>query len=195
MIFLNSLYQQIYLQYSDKINHFPLIRLIFYSVDKTIFYFLIFLIVRYSYQCLKKRPHHWSHELLVDSFVIYLMLLFFLTVFRHGYFPWDFHFYWQRPLSEVNWRPLVETFKLTSGTSLLDFFYNFGGNIAWFIPWGFMYPHLKAHKAGFWLTVLSGMLVSLLIESLQFLLFTGVSDIDDVIFNTCGAMLGYEIYY
>jgi glycopeptide antibiotics resistance protein len=38
------------------------------------------------------------------------------------------------------------------------------------------------------------MLFSISIETLQFLLETGVSDIDDVFFNTCGAILGYLIY-
>ncbi len=39
-----------------------------------------------------------------------------------------------------------------------------------------------------------GMLFSVGIETLQFLLVTGVSDIDDVFFNTCGAILGYVIF-
>lgn len=38
------------------------------------------------------------------------------------------------------------------------------------------------------------MFLSIGIETLQFLLMTGVSDIDDVFFNTCGAILGYLIY-
>ncbi|MCT7712834.1 MAG: VanZ family protein, partial [Lactobacillus crispatus] len=42
--------------------------------------------------------------------------------------------------------------------------------------------------------VLMGMLFSVGIETLQFLLVTGVSDIDDVFFNTCGAIWGYVIF-
>ncbi|MCO6542702.1 MAG: VanZ family protein [Lactobacillus sp.] len=194
MIFLNSIYQQVYFQYSDKINHFPLIRLIFYSLDKTIFYFLLFLIIRVVYLLIKRKKSNWKHEILLSVFTIYLLLLFFLTVFRHGYFPWDFHFYWHRSLSNINFQPLVQTFKLTTGTSILDFIYNFGGNIAWFIPWGLGLPLLNPLKINFSKTVFSGMLLSVLIESLQFVLFTGVSDIDDIIFNTVGAAIGYACF-
>ena len=43
-------------------------------------------------------------------------------------------------------------------------------------------------------TALAGMCLSLFIETMQFGLNTGVSDIDDVIFNTIGAILGYLAY-
>lgn len=191
MIFLNPIYQQIYALYSTRINHFPLIRLFFYSLDKTIFYFLIFCLLRFGYLRIRRSKTNWSHELLLSGFVIYLLLLFFLTVFRHGYFPWEFHFYWHRPLTEINWHPFVQTLKLTLGKSILDFLYNFWGNIAWFIPWGIFFPLVKKSTPGLGKTVLSGMLLSLVIESLQFVLFTGISDIDDVIFNTIGAFVGY----
>ncbi|WP_414626429.1 VanZ family protein [Lactobacillus delbrueckii] len=40
-----------------------------------------------------------------------------------------------------------------------------------------------------------GVLSSVTIEILQFLLMTGVSDIDDVFFNACGVLLGYGLYF
>ena len=94
-------------------------------------------------------------------------------------------------MTEINGHPFVQTLKLTLGKSILDFFYNFWGNIAWFIPWGIFFPLIKKPTPGLGKTVLSGMLLSLVIESLQFVLFTGISDIDDVIFNTIGAFVGY----
>ncbi len=39
MIFLNPIYQFIVEHFATKINHFPLVELIFYSLDKTIFLF------------------------------------------------------------------------------------------------------------------------------------------------------------
>lgn len=77
MIFLNPIYQQIYALYSTRINHFPLIRLFFYSLDKTIFYFLIFCLLRFGYLRIRRSKTNWSHELLLSGFVIYLLLLFF----------------------------------------------------------------------------------------------------------------------
>ncbi|HAJ55690.1 MAG TPA: VanZ family protein, partial [Lactobacillus sp.] len=40
-----------------------------------------------------------------------------------------------------------------------------------------------------------GLVTSLSIETLQFLLISGVADIDDVIFNLIGAILGYVFYH
>ncbi|MDN6043077.1 MAG: VanZ family protein, partial [Lactobacillus sp.] len=40
-----------------------------------------------------------------------------------------------------------------------------------------------------------GVSISLLIETLQFYLATGVSDIDDVFFNSCGTILGYLLFW
>lgn len=44
------------------------------------------------------------------------------------------------------------------------------------------------------LTIFSGGCLSVCIEGLQFVLETGVSDIDDVFFNVCGTIIGFIIY-
>jgi glycopeptide antibiotics resistance protein len=89
---------------------------------------------------------------------------------------------------------MKETWKLVYAPSRLDFFYNSFGNILCFVPFGILFPIVFSKKQSFVKTVLIGMLFSINIETLQFLLETGVSDIDDVFFNTCGAVLGYLIY-
>src|SRR5699024_3942675 len=101
--------------------------------------------------------------------------------------------YWQRPLSVINVQPLTETIKLQYGQSIIDFVYNFYGNILWFIPFGMLQPLLQHRRPHFFSTVLLGMLLSLSIETLQFFLATGVADIDDLIFNTLGTVLGYGL--
>ncbi|NVY95607.1 VanZ family protein [Lactobacillus sp. DCY120] len=195
MIFLNEIYRQLYWNWAGKINHFPLIKLTLESLDKAIFYFLIFLVCRCCWRHYHPHKHSWPWELRLWCLVIYLLLLFFLTVFRQSYFPWQLHFYWNRDWRAINWHPFVETWKLTAGRSHLDFVYNLFGNILWFIPWGYLYPRLRSRSLpGYWV-LLSGCGLSILIESLQFILFTGVSDIDDVIFNTLGTILGYGLYH
>ena len=118
-----------------------------------------------------------------------------LTTFRDTYFPWQLSFNFNRPLSDINLIFLKETLKLTKATSLLDFFYNSLGNIVWFIPFGFLFPIIIMKKKSFKETFLTGLIFSVTIETLQFVLATGVSDIDDVFFNVCGAMIGYGIYH
>lgn len=197
MIFLNPLYQQLEQQYADKINHFPLVRLSIISLDKTILYTLIFIVLRLFYlKFIKKNSKKikFGHEFILTVFVMYILLLLFLTVFRVQYFPWQVHIIKNRPLSDINWIPLVQTLKLSQGESILDFMYNLYGNILWFIPFGIMLPILTQKSLELKSIIISGMFLSILIEGLQFLLMTGVSDIDDVIFNTIGVIIGSCIY-
>lgn len=78
--------------------------------------------------------------------------------------------------------------------SEVDFFYNSFGNILCFIPLGLLTPIVFYKKQSFFKILISGMLFSLMIETLQFLLVTGVSDIDDIFFNTIGLLVGYSIF-
>lgn len=195
MIFLGPLYTYIFEKYATRFNHFPLIRLSFYAVDKAILYTLFFVTLRYIWVKVKKKNTSFGRELGLTIFVFYVLLLFALTVFRDGYFIWQFKFYWHRPLSQINIIPLVETIKLLNGQSLVDFFYNLYGNIVWFVPMGIFIPALTERHFGFFKVVLIGALISTSIETLQFILNTGVTDIDDVIFNTLGAAVGYFLYF
>jgi glycopeptide antibiotics resistance protein len=195
MIFLGPLYSYIYARFATKFNHFPLIRLSFYAVDKAILYTLIFIILRYIWVKIKKRNTTFWYEFWLSVFVFYVFLLFALTVFRDGYFIWQFKFFWHRPLSDINTIPLIETMKLADAKSLVDFFYNLYGNIVWFVPMGFFIPALSKRHLNFLQVVLMGAMISVSIEALQFVLNTGVTDIDDVIFNTLGAVVGYLLYF
>lgn len=194
MYLLTPIYRYVYENYSQSINHFPLIRLIFYSLDKTIIYFIIYVLLRVIYLKLKKRQFVWHHELLNGLFIFYVLLLLALTVFRGIYFPWQIKLYLQRPLSDINTTPFVETMKLQNGASILDFIYNLYGNIAWFVPFGFLVPLIRQRR-GFLATVMGGALLSVMIETVQFFIGTGVTDIDDVIFNTIGTIIGYLLFW
>ena len=70
---------------------------------------------------------------------------------------------------------------------------NIGGNIAFLIPIGFLLPFVFAQvdwKKSLVVAVLSGMSI----ELTQVLLHIGIFDIDDVILNGLGVMLGYWMY-
>lgn len=195
MIFLGPLYNYIANLYADRINHFPLIRLSFYAADKAILYTLFFIIIRIIWLKVRHQQTTKNHEFWLAIFAFYLFLLFSLTVFRDGYFLWQFKFYWHRSLADVNWEPLVQTFKLAQGQSIVDFIYNLYGNIVWFIPIGIFIPILGKKNRGFWRVVLIGALISVSIEIFQFILRTGISDINDVIFNTIGTAIGFMLYF
>lgn len=70
---------------------------------------------------------------------------------------------------------------------------NIGGNIAFLIPIGFLLPFAFAQidwKKSLVVAVLSGMSI----ELTQVLLHIGIFDIDDVILNGLGVMVGYWMY-
>lgn len=194
MFFLQQIYNRVASIYANSFNHFALIKLIFYSLDKTIFYFLVFMFVRIIWLIVVKKRRTVLSEAGLWVFVLYLILLLMLTTFRTTYFPWQIQFNWHRSLDNVNVIFLKQTFKLLRGASLLDFFYNSFGNILWFMPFGLLFPNVIRKKRAFIPTTICGMLLSLFIEVMQFGLATGISDIDDIFFNTCGVLLGYGLY-
>ena len=83
-------------------------------------------------------------------------------------------------------------------TSLLDtstIFLNLFGNIACLMPLALFIPMLFKKidtTKKFLITILC---VTLGIEIIQFITFTGSCDIDDIILNTFGGWLGYVLFY
>lgn len=193
MLFLGPLYQYAQAHLAGHVNHWPLVKLAIYSLDKTLFYLLIALVLRWAYLRLRHQRPRLRGELRWGFFTAYLILLLMLTVFRNHYFPWQWPVYLQRPLSDINFVPLVNTIKLRFG-SPVDLWYQSLGNVVWFLPFGFGLPALSKRHLGAFGVGWRAALLSLLIEGLQFVLYTGVADIDDVIFNTIGGLVGYFIY-
>ena len=76
---------------------------------------------------------------------------------------------------------------------VLSFVYLFFGNILWFIPFGYYCVAYEKKTIG--IAVLMGLALSLFIEVLQFVLGTGISEIDDLILNTLGSFLGALIVW
>lgn len=68
-----------------------------------------------------------------------------------------------------------------------------GLGIAWFIPLGYFIPALTSAR-NFKRVLITGLLIIISIEVLQLVLALGVFDIDDIILNACGLILGYMVY-
>ncbi len=71
---------------------------------------------------------------------------------------------------------------------------NLFGNIAIFMPFGFLVPILGRKKRKFWFTALASFELSLSVECIQLVTKTGCFDVDDIFLNTIGGMLGYLVY-
>ncbi len=65
-------------------------------------------------------------------------------------------------------------------------------NVILFIPYGTISPVLFTNKRN--LVVLSGILMSFIIEIIQFITHRGILDINDFIYNSSGVLIGYCIY-
>ncbi len=71
------------------------------------------------------------------------------------------------------------------------FLLNIFGNILAFVPCGYLLPRTLRHCDSFLGTALIGFLISFIIESTQYILRVGSFDVDDLLLNTVGVMLGY----
>jgi glycopeptide antibiotics resistance protein len=68
---------------------------------------------------------------------------------------------------------------------------NIAGNIVGFIPLGILFPLLFAGLRRLWRTALMVFLVSLGFEVTQLVTGIGIFDIDDLILNVAGGIIGY----
>lgn len=88
-------------------------------------------------------------------------------------------------------RPIpLKTLLVTAGEGLWMFVYHTLGNLMWFAPLGFLLPALSprwdARRC-----LAAGAALSAGIEAAQFLLGTGICDVDDVLLNALGALAGH----
>lgn len=71
---------------------------------------------------------------------------------------------------------------------------NLLGNVFCFSPFGFYLPFRKRKFRKAWRICLTGFLVSFFIEVVQLVTRSGSFDVDDLILNTFGCMIGYVFY-
>ena len=134
--------------------------------------------MRLVYLIKNKKKIVFYKELLALIFIIYVLCLFYVVTFQDV--GW----------SSSNFIPFKEMFRYHFGSRL--FIKNVLGNIIMFAPYGFFvsyYLNLKKPLSAFLLVLL----VSVSIETTQ-LLIGRVFDIDDIILNIIGGMLGFYVY-
>ena len=167
-----------------------------------IFYVLLF---RNRKQRLRRLGLHSSlgREIFLLIFIMYLAGLAALTLFPADFWfsVWsgrpisEFYPTWEEIFAETDYRNLFEPFQeirraLRRGSRWL--WLMLLSNILIFIPLGF-FSALLWRKGRWWKSLFFGTLTSVFIETVQF--FIGRStDIDDVILNTSGTLLGFWIY-
>lgn len=71
---------------------------------------------------------------------------------------------------------------------------NLVGNVIGFMPLGAFLPVLHSRCRRLWKTAAICLMVSVEVELVQLITQTGICDIDDVLLNTLGGVLGYGVY-
>lgn len=137
---------------------------------------LVSLRITYLIKC--KSKFILYQELLMLAFIIYILCLFHVVTFQDVNYGTN------------NFIPFKEILRYDIGTN--KFIKNIIGNIIMFIPYGFFASYYLKNKKASIIIILS-LIVSSTIEIVQ--LYIGrVFDIDDVILNVFGGILGYLIY-
>lgn len=139
-------------------------------------------------------------------FVLYLLLILYFTLFDYTFgrnifniFNWSITNFSEYAESSLNVVPFG-TVKLMingliSGNITIKYFtINILGNFFLLSPLGYFLPKLYSNVNKFWKFLLTTAGISLLIEILQLIFFTGSCDIDDFILNVLGAVVFYWIF-
>lgn len=83
---------------------------------------------------------------------------------------------------------------IKSRLAMRDIVGNVLGNIVGFIPFGILVPMLFKQLAGFLKVVIAAFVLSVGFELMQLIFVLGSFDVDDLMLNTAGAAIGYQIY-
>lgn len=122
--------------------------------------------------------------LLYAVFVLYLFILFKILIYSRNEY---------RSINVVPFQSVMD-YILTSDAVVHSFgFINIVGNIILFIPLG-VYLCLFKYDKRIGTNVLWILIISILVEITQYILGIGASDIDDVILNSLGGLLGAAAY-
>lgn len=71
---------------------------------------------------------------------------------------------------------------------------NLAGNILAFVPFGFLFPMVAKEGEKFYVMILNAFVFILGIEVFQLFSAFGAFDVDDILLNCLGAVLGYGVY-
>ena len=134
--------------------------------------------LRISYLFIKKEKFVLYKELLLLLFLIYILLLFYIVSFQDGSY------------GSSNFIPFEEIFRYDLNDKL--FFTNVVGNILLFIPFGLFISYILGIKKVIPIIILT-LISSISIEVTQ-ILIGRVFDVDDVILNLLGGIIGFYIY-
>lgn len=162
---------------------------------------IVLWIIYRVYNVIKNKKTNIVREVILFIFFVYFLFLLLLTIFKGGCIEFrnQFNSYMYREhglLGIINIVPIKENINtfMHSETGMRNSLRNIIGNILVFMPLGFFIPLLFDKFNNFKKVLKVGCLSSLAIELCQLFVGGNVCDIDDVIYNTLGALAGFICY-
>ena len=148
------------------------------------FWLLLLIVVPYWLHRRRQAPAgRPGRELLRNALFVYGLSVTYVTQFPL--------IIWLDAARTFNWKPFLEMTWLLVNPAIG--FINIVGNIVMFIPLGFLVPLLDRRHDSFGRIALLGLICSAAIESLQYLTASRSADIDDLMLNTLGAVIGHGL--
>lgn len=133
-------------------------------------------------------------------FFLYLLLVIRLIIFKYPYEQLrEIADTWEKGvilegLDTANFT-LFKTIRMYIDYSyMLNSFENLVGNVAVFVPFGFLFPYVFRRGRNFLVMLLNAFLLVLGIEVFQLFSAFGAFDVDDILLNCIGAVIGYLLY-
>ena len=134
------------------------------------------------------RPALWT------VFIIYCFILVYVLFLSRGTrVGFTYAEYMQRFTNFIPFKTIIEYVQRYSNGYWRLATLNLLGNLALFVPMGMALPCLFKKLNRFWKVILTVLGMVVIVELVQGVLRVGSIDIDDVIFNVVGAMIGYGI--
>jgi glycopeptide antibiotics resistance protein len=142
----------------------------------------------------KKKQETFLQGFIQSTFLVYVFMVLTLTGYFTLFREVAAHGWWQGVLhriqtkERINLHPFVmfKQFRIAS-TQVI-------GNLVMLLPLGIYVPLLFPKLSGFFRVFIICLLVSISIELMQLITNVRSTDIDDVILNTSGAIVGYGVY-
>lgn len=149
------------------------------NVWPMLFIFTVILVsIRLTYLIYNKQKIVIYKEILTFCFILYILFLYYIVTFQDNNYGTN------------NFVPFKEIFRYEITSSL--FLKNVVGNILLFVPLGLFVTYYVKNK-NFIITLILTIFISCTIEFTQYIIGR-TADIDDIILNSIGGLLGYVIY-
>lgn len=138
-----------------------------------------------------KTVKKWGKSVVIGIFVVYLAVLAHFLFFseRYGRGTTGEYHYNLIPLQEIK-----RFIKYRDVIGWEGFIVNIFGNVLAFAPFGFLLPIVSKQNRTFFCVVLYSFEFSLFIELIQLSFRVGTFDVDDLLMNTIGGVLGYLFF-